>query len=88
MNTLDIFFIIVALNCGLFFALCIYATFLNKKQVKIKTNTFNPTKIKIREPLHYNCRAFYDNVKPEGADYMKITISDHASRKCNLKDEV
>lgn len=40
MNTLDIFFIFIALNCVLFFALCIYSTFLNKKEVKIKTTKY------------------------------------------------
>lgn len=99
MNALEIFFIAIAFNCLMFFGLCIYLTFLNKKERKVKTTKFDHSydalrwsvsqKKQIKEPLHYNCRSFNTTEpKPEGADYMKFTILDKTDRKCNSKDEV
>lgn len=57
MNALEIFFIAIAFNCLMFFGLCVYSTFLNKKEKKINTTIYRTLpynhKYRIKNDFYY-----------------------------------
>lgn len=92
MNALEIFFIAIAFNCLMFFGLCVYLTFLNKKERKVKTTKFDHSydsirwelsqKKQIKEPLHYKCRSTFTPKHDENNGFRSVPYN-HEFRKEN-----
>lgn len=77
MNALEIFFIAIAFNCLMFFGLCVYLTFLNKKERKVKTNKFDHSYDALKHSAKHN-RKIEGSTSPFG-DYIKWERSDKST---------
>lgn len=77
MNALEIFFIAIAFNCLMFFGLCIYLTFLNKKERKVKTTKFDHSYDALKNSAKHN-RKIEGSTSPFG-DYIKWERSDKST---------